>query len=139
MMTDTRSPMVALGMFAFRASALALAAAAGMPAAAQDGPIATAAGAPLDGAPTPQAASAPDRPAWPSGGADFVRTNVNACGAPPKEDGSKDKDPHGEVYAGIGNHGYREAGGVVCVPLGDHAAATIAVDAGRYPAWGWRR
>ena len=40
-----------------------------------------------------------------------------------------DRNPHGEVFGGIGTHGYREAGGVVCVPIGDHGAVTIAVDA----------
>ncbi len=101
--------------------------------------IATAADAPLGGAPTPQGPVVPpDQQTRLPGGQDVVR-NVNACGAPPKEDGTKDKDPHGEVFAGIGNHGYREAGGVVCVPLGDHASATIAVDAGRFPGWRGRR
>jgi hypothetical protein len=96
--------------------------------------IATAADAPLGGAPTPQGAAPVDRPNRLPGGQDVMR-NVNSCGAPPKDDGTKDTSPHGEVFAGIGNHGYREAGGVVCVPLGDHVSATIAVDAGRYPGW----
>ncbi len=100
--------------------------------------IATAADAPLGGAPTPQGAAPVDTQHRLPGGQD-VQRGVNACGAPPKEDGSTDKSPHGEVFAGVGNHGYREAGGVVCVPLGDHAAATIAVDAGRYPGWRGRR
>ena len=57
-------------------------------------------------------------------GGDVLRP-LGPCGAP-------DRRPHGEVWAGVGTHGYREGGGVVCTPLGDHAAATIAVDAGRY-------
>jgi hypothetical protein len=100
--------------------------------------IPTAADAPLGGAPTPppMAPQGLERP-WLAGGPDIVR-NVNACGVPPKEDGSPDKSVHGEVYAGIGNHGYREAGGAACIPIGDHAAATIAVDVGQYPGAGWR-
>jgi hypothetical protein len=42
-----------------------------------------------------------------------------------------DKRPHGEVFGGVGTHGYREAGGVVCLPVGDHSAVTLAVDVGR--------
>ena len=58
---------------------------------------------------------------------------VGPCGAVGQvKDGQvqkPDRKPHGEVWAGVGTHGYREAGGVVCQPLGDHAAVTIAVDA----------
>jgi hypothetical protein len=97
--------------------------------------IATAQDAPLDGAPTPQGPAPLDPQGRRLGGGEDIVRNVNSCGAPPKDDGTKDKSPHGEVYAGIGNHGYREAGGVVCVPLGDHVSATIAIDAGRYPGW----
>lgn len=39
-----------------------------------------------------------------------------------------DHSPHGEVYAGIGTRGYREVGGTVCVPVGDHGAVAISVD-----------
>jgi hypothetical protein len=42
-----------------------------------------------------------------------------------------DKKPHGEVFAGVGTAGYREVGGVVCMPIGDHAAVSVAVDYGR--------
>jgi hypothetical protein len=116
------------------ATAVGLAILAAAPAAGAQEAIATAADAPLGGAPTPQPAPPLDAQRRLPGGEDMIR-NVNACGAPPKEDGTKDKSPHGEVFAGVGNHGYREAGGVVCVPLGDHVAATIAIDAGRYPGW----
>ena len=72
-------------------------------------------------------------------GDDTVR-NVGPCGAVAKTaDGKPDKNPHGEVFAGVGTHGYREAGGVLCVPVGDHAAATIAVDVGHIDGRGWRR
>ncbi|MBV8681730.1 MAG: hypothetical protein JO111_02570 [Caulobacteraceae bacterium] len=98
--------------------------------------IPTASDAPLGGAPTPQAGppqTLGQRPYF--DGSDIVRGEVNGCGVPPKEDGSRDKSVHGEVYGAVGNHGYREAGGAACIPIGDHSAATIAVDAGRYPAW----
>jgi len=63
---------------------------------------------------------------------------VGPCGGPAKTaEGKTDKTPHGEVWAGVGTHGYREAGGVVCMPLSDKSAVTIAVDAGRMD--GWRR
>jgi hypothetical protein len=108
------------------------------PALAQE-TIATGADAPLGGAPPPPPAQPLDGQRPMMGGADNVVRSVNACGVPPKEDGTPDKSPHGEVYASVGNHGYREAGGVVCVPIGDHVAATIAVDAGQSPSWGWRQ
>ena len=101
--------------------------------------IATAAGAPMDAVPAGSAAAPiliPDRYEL---GDDIVR-NVGPCGAVAKTDGGKpDKSPHGEVFAGVGTRGYREAGGVVCVPLGDNAAATIAVDVGHIDGRGWRR
>jgi hypothetical protein len=49
-------------------------------------------------------------------------------GSPPKPD----KSPHGQVWAGVGTHGYREAGGALCVPIGDNSALAIAVDAAHY-------
>ena len=105
------------------------------PALAQE-TIPTASAAPLGGAPTPQPdppQSLGQRPFF--NGTDIVRGPLNGCGVPPKEDGSPDKNVHGEVYAGAGTHGYREAGGTACIPIGDHSAATISVDAGRYPTW----
>jgi hypothetical protein len=51
-------------------------------------------------------------------------------GANAKGDGP-DHKAHGEVSVGVGTRGYREAGAVVCQPLGDNSALTIAVDAGR--------
>ena len=41
-----------------------------------------------------------------------------------------DKKVHGEVFAGVGTAGYREIGGAVCIPVGDHGAVSIAVDYG---------
>ncbi len=73
-------------------------------------------------------------------GADNI-IRYGPCGGPAlKPDGTPDRSPHGEVSVGAGTHGYRQAGGVVCVPLGDHAAATIAVDTEQINGrGGWRR
>jgi hypothetical protein len=93
--------------------------------------IPTAGGSPTAAAPTPVSSGTlrlPDQ--RPDNGDDILRS-VGPCGAPPKPDGTPDKSPHGEVFAGVGTHGYREGGGVVCVPIGDKAAVTLAVDAGR--------
>ena len=65
---------------------------------------------------------------------------VGPCGAVSEStDGTMppppDKKPHGEVWGGVGTHGYRDVGGVVCIPVGDHSAVTLAVDSTR---WGRR-
>jgi hypothetical protein len=39
-----------------------------------------------------------------------------------------DDKPHGEVWAGAGTHGYRQAGGVVTQPLGACGSLTLMVD-----------
>ena len=72
-------------------------------------------------------------------GPDALRP-MGPCGGPAiKENGKPDRSPHGEVWAGVGSHGYRDIGGVVCAPLGDNAAMSIAVDAGQLDGWGGRR
>jgi hypothetical protein len=73
-------------------------------------------------------------------GADnLVRAPVGPCGGlPDPQTGKLDKSPHGEVFAGVGSAGYREAGGEVCLPISDHVAAHLAVDVGRFPYYGWR-
>jgi len=61
------------------------------------------------------------------------------CGGPAKTaDGRNDRTPHGEVWAAAGTHGYREAGGAVCLPLSDRSAVSIAIDAGQMNGWGRR-
>jgi hypothetical protein len=64
---------------------------------------------------------------------------VGPCGSPYKSVNGgplkQDKDPHGEVWAGVGTHGYRDVGGAVCVPVGKNAQVTIAVDSTQ---WGRR-
>jgi hypothetical protein len=72
-------------------------------------------------------------------GPDILRP-LGPCGGPiRKEDGKLDKTPHGEVWAGIGTNGYREIGGAVCAPLGEHSAVSVAIDAGQINGWGYRR
>lgn len=98
--------------------------------------IATAGGAPAPATPLAAPILIPDHADFDN---DIVRP-VGPCGGSAKTDGGKpDKKPHGAVFAGVGTGGYREGGGVMCVPLGDHAAATIAVDVGRTDGRGWRR
>ena len=94
--------------------------------------IPTAAGAPENGAPIPASSPKPlsiddNRDRFDDG-----PRPVNRCGAPAHDDGSPDRSVHGQVFAGVGTRGYREAGGVACIPLGDKAAATLAVDVGQY-------
>jgi hypothetical protein len=73
------------------------------------------------------------------GAENLVRAPVGPCGGlPDPQTGKLDKSPHGEVFAGVGSAGYREAGGEVCVPLSDHVAAHLAVDVGRFPYYGGR-
>jgi hypothetical protein len=95
--------------------------------------------------PTAQHAAA-DAPAPPATGAvstlDAERDRFDDRGARPmmgpcgptgpnaKGDGP-DQKAHGEVMVGAGTRGYREAGAVVCQPIGDNSAVTIAVDAGQ--------
>ncbi len=59
-------------------------------------------------------------------------------GADPKHPDQPDKRPHGEVFAGVGTNGYREGGGIICQPLGDHTAITIGVDAATIHGGRWR-
>ena len=121
--------------------ALAAAVPTGLP--AQEA-IPTAPSAPGYGAPGDDAPPAPE-----SGplrlsdrideGPDVLRP-MGPCGGPArKENGKPDRTPHGQVWAGIGTHGYRDSGGVVCAPLGDNAALSVAIDAGQINGWGRRR
>jgi hypothetical protein len=45
-----------------------------------------------------------------------------------------DRNPHGEVWVGVGTGGYKTAGAVVTQPIGDCSEVTVAVsktDGGR--------
>ncbi|HEY5106425.1 MAG TPA: hypothetical protein VII73_06585 [Caulobacteraceae bacterium] len=66
-----------------------------------------------------------DRPAYDDRGAPLV---MGACGptAPVKNGDTADHKAHGEIEAGVGTGGYRHVAGVVCQPIGDNAAVTIA-------------
>lgn len=100
--------------------------------------IPTAAGAPGDGAPPAAYESGPLRLSDRIDEGPDVLRPVGPCGGPVrKEDGKPDRSPHGEVWAGVGTRGYRDIGGVVCAPLGDNAALSVAVDAGHIDGWGW--
>jgi hypothetical protein len=112
----------------------------GAPSAQAQEAIPTATGAPYGGA--PMAEPAPDGALRLSDhidrGPDVLRA-TGPCGGPAKkEDGTTDKSPHGEVWAGVGTRGYRGGGGAVCLPLGDNAAVSLAVDAGQIDGWGHR-
>lgn len=103
--------------------ALAAALLAGAAARAEEA-IATAAGGPSAGAPAAAPSppiTLPDRP----GRGDEGPARIGPCGP---TSAAGDAKPHGEVWAGVGTHGYRDIGGVLCQPLGKDAALTIAVD-----------
>jgi hypothetical protein len=100
--------------------------------------IPTAGGSATTAAPTPASTGTLRLPDQREDNGDDIVRSVGPCGAPPKADGKPDNAPHGEVFAGVGTHGYREGGGIVCVPLGDKTAVTLAVDAGRIDGRGGR-
>jgi hypothetical protein len=113
--------------------------AAPLPALAQEA-IATAARTPDGGAPaTPTADRSLRIDDNRDDGPGFLRPR-GPCGGPAKTaDGKTDKTPHGEVWAGVGTRGYRDVGGAVCVPVGDNAAVSLAIDAGQIDGRGRRR
>jgi hypothetical protein len=57
-------------------------------------------------------------------------TEAEAGAAPPARCAGIEADgkPHGEVWAGIGTGGYRQAGGVVTQPLGACGSVTVMID-----------
>jgi hypothetical protein len=65
---------------------------------------------------------------------------VGPCGKPYKDDGKgglkPDKNPAGEVWAGVGTHGYHDVGAAVCIPAGKNTAVSIAIDQSQI---NWRR
>ncbi len=105
--------------------------------------VPTAGGAGQRGAPDPSASGSPS-PLDPP--AQIVAADpgplMGPCGptAPDKKNPDKpDHQAHGEVFAGVGTGGYREGGGVVCQPIGDHAAVTVGVDVEHYRGGFWGR
>jgi hypothetical protein len=106
------------------------------PATAQQA-ISTAQDSQLGGAPPAPATGPVNLPPHRQDLAQNIVRPVGPCGGLPDPDtGKLDKSPHGEVFAGVGTHGYRETGGAVCVPVGDHAAVNVAVDVLNYPTRG---
>ena len=99
--------------------------------------IPTAVGGPAGGAPMPQTSAGPIIISHDDERDDRGPARVGPCGGVPDANGKMDKNPHGEVYGAVGNHGYRQYGGVVCVPVGDNVAVTIAVDRSQYKGRGW--
>jgi hypothetical protein len=65
---------------------------------------------------------------------------IGPCGKPYKDDGKgglkPDKNPAGEVWGAVGNHGYHDVGAAVCIPAGKDSALSIAVDQSQF---NWRR
>lgn len=105
---------------------------AGAPAARAEPPIATAgpgAPPPAESSPAPIAdEQSPDAiGAWArdviAGRPSAAAAQAGKAQACPASDGK----PHGEVWAGVGTGGYREAGGVVTQPVGDCGQVTIGV------------
>jgi hypothetical protein len=88
--------------------------------------------APVAAAPDPEAVKARAIGDWaqrvlagaPAVDEDAAKPAAKGCAALPASDGK----PHGEVWAGVGNHGYREVGGVVTQPLGKCGSLTVAID-----------
>jgi len=93
-----------------------------------DGPVSTTSNAQV-GAPQPSDA-APPLPAEAAGTThDGQPMAMGPCGPEKvKPDGKLDTAPHGEVYGGVGNHGYREIGGTICQPVGQNGAVSVSVD-----------
>jgi hypothetical protein len=99
------------------------------------GALAQEAIATADGSAAPRATTATaDATADSHGDLSMLRDDPDAtvmgpCGPTRKTaDGKPDHAPHGQVEVGVGTGGYRHIGGVVCKPIGDNAAVTIAVD-----------
>jgi len=49
---------------------------------------------------------------------------AKGCNALPASDGK----PHGEVWAGVGTHGYRDVGTAMTMPVGKCGSLSIAID-----------
>jgi hypothetical protein len=102
-----------------------------------EGPIATTSSAQAS-APQPSAAP-PPLPASQGVAGDGQPVAMGPCGPEKvKPDGTLDTAPHGEVSAGVGNHGYREIGGAICQPVGQNGAVSVGIDATQ-GNWGYGR
>ncbi len=93
--------------------------------------IPTAANAPSAGAPATSPGARIDLPDRDED-ADEGPLRVGPCGNVAPIGEKTPNRAHGAVWAGAGTHGYREIGGVVCQPIGQTGAVTIAVDRSQY-------
>ena len=50
-----------------------------------------------------------------------------------------DRQVHGEVWAGVGTHGYRDVGTAMTAPVGRCGSVSIAIDRSEGSFGGWRR
>ena len=89
-----------------------------------------AADAPSPGAATPITTLDAERDRYDDGGPGPLIGPCGPTGPNARGDGP-DHKAHGEVTVGAGTQGYREAGAVICQPIGDNAAVTVAIDAGQ--------
>jgi hypothetical protein len=90
---------------------------------------APAAALPLDGAVRPVA----DEDA----GAALASGEGRCRAAAPAAD--PDHQVHGEVWAGVGTHGYRDVGTAMTAPVGRCGSVSIAIDRSEGSFGGWRR
>ncbi|HKR90348.1 MAG TPA: hypothetical protein VJS38_19440 [Phenylobacterium sp.] len=89
---------------------------------------------------TPPLAAAPAEPlsartARPTDLDNLTPLAASRCAALVPADGKA----HGEVWGGVGSHGYRDAGGAVTIPTGKCSSVSIAVDRVQGDFGGWRR
>jgi hypothetical protein len=92
-----------------------------------DEPIATTSSAQAS-APQPSAVP-PPLPSRQGAPAGVQPVAMGPCGPEKiKPNGELETAPHGEVTAGVGNHGYRELGGTICQPIGQNGAVSVSID-----------
>lgn len=94
--------------------------------------------------PAPAAASVPAAPPLDAQISQFI--DQDAGSAPPPSGGgcrtaaaAADRQPHGEVWAGVGTHGYRDVGTAMTAPIGKCGSVSIAIDRTEGGFGGWRR
>jgi len=96
------------------------------------------------GSPTPRLDIDPDAAVAPPLGAFEAPPAAPDDRAPPAQgvaacSEAVDRQPHGEVWAGIGSHGYRTLGTAMTAPIGKCASLSIAVSRTEGDFGGWRR
>jgi len=96
------------------------------------------------GSPTPTLAIGPDAAEAPPLGGLLAPPRTAEDRAPPAQGVAAcgeavDRQPHGEVWAGIGSHGHRTLGTAMTAPIGKCASLSIAVSRTEGDFGGWRR